>query len=151
MPSKNFAIAITLNITSLSSSKTDGTSNNREYQEYCLNLLEILGRKRKLDITRGNPSIWSAAIVYVIARANFLYDPENPDFLTADDICGFFETNKHTTSNKATLKNICMTMAIHTQPETFLTLPFFNSESHESPRMGIWNHECTPMHTHRGF
>jgi hypothetical protein len=40
--------------------------------------------------------------VYLIARLNFLFDPENEVFLTADSICEFFGTKKSTVGNKAT-------------------------------------------------
>ena len=73
-----------------------------EYLEYSLKLLGILSRKRTLDIRRGQPAIWSAAIVYVIARLNFLFDPGSPVRLTPDVICSHFGTNKHSTGTKAT-------------------------------------------------
>jgi RNA-splicing ligase RtcB len=38
----------------------------------------------------------------VIARLNFLFDPENEFFLSADTICDFFGTKKSTVGNKAT-------------------------------------------------
>jgi hypothetical protein len=75
---------------------------NEELAGYALNLCQSLGRKRTLVITRGKKEIWAAAIVYVIARLNFLFDRENEYFLTADTICEFFGTKKTTTGNKAT-------------------------------------------------
>lgn len=66
-------------------------------------LLARLGRKRKLDITRGRKEIWASAVVYVIARLNFLFDPESEIRFTADIICDFFETRKQTVATKATL------------------------------------------------
>ena len=51
---------------------------------------------------------WAASIIYVIARLNFLFDPENEYFITADDICNFFNTKKSTTGNKATqIEKLC--------------------------------------------
>lgn len=67
-----------------------------------LKLCDKLGRIRKLDITRGKKEIWAASVVYVIARANFLFDKAKNNFLTSDIICDFFDTKKTTTSNKAT-------------------------------------------------
>ena len=75
---------------------------NEELAGYALKLCQLLGRKRSLVITRGKKEIWAAAIVYVIARLNFLFDPENEYFLTADIICEFFGTKKTTVGNKAT-------------------------------------------------
>ena len=76
---------------------------NEELTGYVMNLLERLGRKRVISITRGRPKIWAAAIVYVIARLNFLFDRDNQFYLSADIITDFFEVNKSTTGQKATL------------------------------------------------
>lgn len=73
-----------------------------ELTDYVTNLCNKIGRKRTNSITRGKPEIWAASIVYVIARLNFLFDLENPNYLTPDIICDFFKTNKSTTGNKAT-------------------------------------------------
>jgi len=73
-----------------------------ELYGYALELCHMLGRKRKLSITRGKKEIWAASIIYVIARLNFLFDPENEFFLSADTVCDFFGTKKSTVGNKAT-------------------------------------------------
>ncbi|MDH4205470.1 MAG: DUF6398 domain-containing protein, partial [Desulfobacteraceae bacterium] len=52
-------------------------------------------------IQRGRQEIWAAAIVYAMARINFLFDPTNEVYLTADEICDFFGTKKSTVGNKA--------------------------------------------------
>jgi len=75
---------------------------NEELTGYALKLCDKLGRKRTLSIVRGRKEIWAAAIVYVIARLNFLFDMENEFFLTADTICDFFGAKKSTVGNKAT-------------------------------------------------
>jgi len=81
---------------------------NEELAVYALKLCETLGRKRKISITRGSKEIWAASIVYVIARLNFLFDPESEFCLTADTICDFFGTKKSTIGSKATyIENIC--------------------------------------------
>ena len=67
-----------------------------------LRLCDKLGRIRNLDITNGKKEIWAAAVVYVIARVNFLFDKANSNFLTSDIVCDFFDTKKTTTGNKAT-------------------------------------------------
>jgi len=73
-----------------------------ELAGYVFILFEKLGRKRTYPITRGKTEVWASAIVYVIARLNFLFDTENPNYLTADVICDFFGTKKSTVSTKAT-------------------------------------------------
>ena len=75
---------------------------NEELQGYVLRLCDTLNRKRKISITSGKKEIWAAAIIYVIARLNFLFDSENELFLSADTICDFFGTKKSTIGNKAT-------------------------------------------------
>ena len=79
-----------------------------ELYGYALELCDILGRKRRISITRGKKEIWAASIIYVIARLNFLFDSESEFFLSADTICDFFGTKKSTVGNKATqIEKIC--------------------------------------------
>jgi hypothetical protein len=81
---------------------------NDELAGYALKLCKTLGRKRKISIDRGSKEIWAASILYVIARLNFLFDPENELFLTADTICDYFGTKKSTIGSKATyIENVC--------------------------------------------
>lgn len=75
---------------------------NSELEGYCYKLCETLGRKRKTNLLRSTSEQWAASIVYVIARLNFLFDSDNEYYITADDICAFFNTKKSTTGNKAT-------------------------------------------------
>lgn len=75
---------------------------NDQFKGYAQTLCEKIGRKRILSINKGKKEIWAAAIIYVIARLNFLFDKENDYFITADIICDFFGTKKTTSSNKAT-------------------------------------------------
>ena len=48
---------------------------NEELKGYALKLCDTLGRKRKVDITRGKKENWGAAVLYVIARLNLLLFP----------------------------------------------------------------------------
>ena len=81
---------------------------NEELTGYVMKLCDMLGRKRKISITRGKKEIWAASIVYVIARLNFLFDPESELFLSADSICDFFNVKKSTVGSKATqIEKIC--------------------------------------------
>ncbi len=73
-----------------------------ELYGYALELCDMLGRKLKIVITRGKKEIWAASIIYVIARLNFLFDPESEFSLSADTVCDFFGTKKSTVGNKAT-------------------------------------------------
>ena len=68
-----------------------------------LKLLSKLTRKRTVDITKGKKEIWAGAIIYVIARLNFMFDKKQDYWMTADEIAGFFSISKSTVSQKATL------------------------------------------------
>ena len=72
-----------------------------EHTILALKLCDKIGRMRKLSIDRGRSEIWAAAILYVIARLNFLFDPNNEVYITADDLDDYFGTKKSTVSNKA--------------------------------------------------
>jgi len=72
-----------------------------ELAGYVRTLWAQIGRKRKYVITGGAKEVWAAAVVYVIARLNFLFDSKSPNYLTADVICAFFGTKKTTMSARA--------------------------------------------------
>ena len=73
------------------------------YTGFALRLCDRISRMRKLDIQRGRVEIWAAAMIYAIARLNFLFDPESDSYITPDVICDYFGTKKSTVGNKATL------------------------------------------------
>ncbi len=72
-----------------------------ELAGYVRKLWEQLGRKRNYVITGGAKEVWAAAVVYVIARLNFLFDSKDPNYLTADALSAFFGTKKTTVSARA--------------------------------------------------
>ncbi len=74
----------------------------QELEGYAVRLCEKLGRKRIIDITRGKKEIWTASIIYVIARLNFLFDKQKENYITVDTICNYFGTKKSTIGTKAT-------------------------------------------------
>jgi len=76
---------------------------NPLYIGFAIELLNKISRMRKLNIQRGYIEIWAAAIFYVIARLNFLFDPESDAPLSPDTICDYFNTVKSTVGNKASL------------------------------------------------
>ncbi len=45
--------------------------------------------------------MWASAVVYVIARLNFLFDQNSPNYLPPDEICDYFGTKKSTVSARA--------------------------------------------------
>lgn len=68
---------------------------------YTRKLWDQIGRKRNYVITGGSKEVWASAVVYVIARLNFLFDRSSPHYLPSDTICGFFGTKKGTVSARA--------------------------------------------------
>lgn len=72
-----------------------------EIAGYVSGLWDMIGRKRNYIITGGKKEVWASAVVYVVARLNFLFDRNSPHYLPPDEICGFFGTNKSTVSAKA--------------------------------------------------
>lgn len=72
-----------------------------ELSGYVRTLWEQIGRKRNYVITGGAKEVWAAAVVYVIARLNFLFDSKSPNYLSADSICDYFGTKKTTVSVRA--------------------------------------------------
>ena len=68
---------------------------------YIDKLWDQIGRKRSYVVTGGTNEVWASAVVYVIARLNFLFDKASPNYLTADTICGHFGTKKGTVSARA--------------------------------------------------
>lgn len=71
------------------------------YIEYCRDLCDAIAESEALNLHLGRVEIWAAAIVYAIARLNFLFSPETPNCLTTDEICTRFGVKKSTVSNKA--------------------------------------------------
>jgi len=73
-----------------------------ELAGYVRELWKQIGGKRTFVITGGKKEVWASAVIYVIARLNFLFDRSNPHYLSPDVICGFFGTKKSTVASKAT-------------------------------------------------
>ncbi len=73
-----------------------------EYADLCRRLAAKLSRKRPSPLTRGRPDIWAGAILYTIARINFLFDPSQSPHMTAQELCVAAGVSQRTASNKAT-------------------------------------------------
>ena len=76
---------------------------NDEYNSYAMGLMDRITNMPDLNLSRGRPEIWAAAIVTVIARLNFLFDKADLDSITMEDISTFFGSIKSTVGNKATV------------------------------------------------
>ena len=75
---------------------------NEEYEVFAKGLLARIVYLPRMNLQRGRPEIWAAAMVTVIARLNYLLDSDTPESITMDAICDFFGTVKSTTGKKAT-------------------------------------------------
>lgn len=58
-----------------------------EYAELCRKLAAQLTRKRPSPLERGRPKSWTGAILYTIARVNFLFDPNQTPHMSASQLC----------------------------------------------------------------
>ena len=99
---------------------------------YIEKLWDQIARKRSYVITGGTKEVWASAVVYVIARLNFLFDKTSPNYVTPDTICGYFATKKGTVSARAAeIEKVCRIRVGHEglcRPEisdklTFVELP----------------------------
>ena len=79
-----------------------------ELSRFVFKLWEHIGKKRNYIITGGKKEAWASAVVYVIARLNFLFDKNNPNYLPPDTICGFFGSKKTTVAARASeIEKVC--------------------------------------------
>jgi hypothetical protein len=81
-----------------------------EYAELCRNLTAALARKRPSPLMSGTEKVWACAVVYALARVNFLFDKSQTPHTTIDQLCSWFDVNKNTASGKA--KRVLDTMKI---------------------------------------
>lgn len=74
-----------------------------EYADLCRALIGKLGRKRPSPVTRGDPRIWAAGVVYAVGQLNFIFDPAQMPHATADQLSEWLGVKKTTMANKARL------------------------------------------------
>lgn len=66
-------------------------------------LWDAAQQSKKLNLTRGDPDTWAAAIAYAFARINFLLDDEGELHIERDEFFAFFPTcSRSTVTQKAT-------------------------------------------------
>ena len=73
-----------------------------EYADLCRKLCAALARRRPSPLARGRVDIWAGAILYTIARVNFLFDPSQEPHMRADELCAAVGVSKNTASAKST-------------------------------------------------
>ncbi len=76
---------------------------DEEYGALCRTLVGKLARKRPSPLARGDLRIWAAAVIYTIARVNFLFDPAQKPHLSGDAVSQLTGVPKSTLGAKAKL------------------------------------------------
>jgi hypothetical protein len=74
-----------------------------EYSNLCRAVVGKLSRKRPSPLTRGDPRIWAAGVVYAVGQLNFLFDPSQSPHATTDQLSEWQGLKKTTMANKARL------------------------------------------------
>ena len=87
-----------------------------ELTGFALELWQRICRRKKPDCTLGQPTVWAATVWQVIARMNFLFDPDQPGHLASDTIRVFFQTTQSTLGRKATEIERTLKLEQHSEP-----------------------------------
>ena len=76
---------------------------NLQAEEPLYTLWEAVQECQELNVFRGDPDTWAAAIAYAVARMNFLLDDEGPLHIERSAFFDLFEgCNRSTVAQKAT-------------------------------------------------
>lgn len=73
-----------------------------EYADLCRKLCATLARKRPSPLMSGRAKSWAGAILYTIARVNFLFDPDQDPHMRAGELCAAVGVSQNTASAKST-------------------------------------------------
>lgn len=76
---------------------------DEEYAHLCRAVVGKLGRKRPPPLTRGDPRIWAAGVVYAVGQLNFIFDPAQTPHASADQLSEWLGVRKTTMANKGRL------------------------------------------------
>lgn len=80
-----------------------GRHLDAEYADLSRRLVAKLARKRPSPLTRGDPRIWAAGVLYALGQINFLFDQSQNPHLSADQLSAATKVKKTTMANKAKL------------------------------------------------
>jgi hypothetical protein len=72
-----------------------------EYAQLCRKLAAKLSRKRPSPLAGGRSKSWAAAILYTVARINFLFDNSQTPHMRADELCRKIGVSQGTASAKS--------------------------------------------------
>jgi hypothetical protein len=85
-----------------------------DLNSYVDRLIDMLVGSKKYDVCKGKMEILASAVVCVVARLNFLFDKENDNYISVDNICDYYGTKKRTIEAKAKeIESICKIMIGH--------------------------------------
>jgi hypothetical protein len=74
---------------------------NPEYADLSQKMAAKLARKRPSPLASGRPKTWAAGIIYALGQVNFLFDKSQTPYLSATELCAFFEVSQNSASDKA--------------------------------------------------
>ena len=97
---------------------------NVEYKRLCIRVIESL-ESENVSFKRGKIENWASGIIYAVGQVNFLFDDSFVPYVSADEICNYFNTKKSTTSNKA--RDIRKMLDMEVGDERFSTYIVLNS------------------------
>ena len=69
-----------------------------EFETPCQKLVAKLARKRPSPLLGGRFEIWSCAVIYTIAKVNFLFDHRSTPSIAGYRLCEIFRTSPATIS-----------------------------------------------------
>lgn len=72
-----------------------------EFAELAATLTAALARKRPSPLASGRPATWAAAILFVLARTNFLFDKTQTPLVAQAQLARACGVSARTASNKA--------------------------------------------------
>jgi len=87
-----------------------------EYARLARRLVARLARERPSPLTRGDPRIWAAAVLYVLAQVNFLFDRSQSPHMSATKLAAAAGVKQTTMANKAGMINRSLDIGIF-EPE----------------------------------
>jgi hypothetical protein len=74
-----------------------------DYAALCIKMAAALARKRPSPLTRSHTRSWAGAILYVLGRLNFLFDPSQHPHMKGAELCSLLGLSLQTVSSKARL------------------------------------------------
>jgi hypothetical protein len=74
---------------------------NTEYRELIHRAVASLARKRPSPLIKGQESVWAAAVIHALGRANFLDDPAQQPHCRLRAIFEFFDVAESSGQNKS--------------------------------------------------